>query len=138
MPRSTPVKLKLISGRSHPELAREIARRLKTRLAKVELENFANGEIAFRIDESVRGCDVFIIQTHSPNVHDSLMEQALMIDTAKRASARSITAVCPFLGYARQDRKSRGREPIAARLVIDFLARAGADRIMSIDCLLYT
>lgn len=123
----------MIAGRSHPDLARRVAAGLRTKLGKVELANFANGEISCRIDESVRGCDVFVLQTHSPNVNEHIMEQALIIDAAKRASARSITAVCPFLGYARQDRKAGGREPIAARMIIDILSQAGANRIMSVD-----
>ncbi len=126
-------ELKFLAGRSHPILAKEIATCLKKPVSKIDLGNFANGEISCRLGESVRGCDVFIFQTHSANVNDSIIEQAIMIDTAKRASAASITAVCPFLGYARQDRKSSGREPISARLVIDMLANAGADRIMSVD-----
>lgn len=126
-------ELKFLAGRSHPALAKEIATCLKKPVSKVDLGNFANGEISCRLGESVRGCDVFIFQTHCANVNDSIIEQAIMIDTAKRASAASITAVCPFLGYARQDRKSSGREPISARLVIDILANAGADRIMSVD-----
>lgn len=123
----------MLSGRSHVKLANQIARKLQVGLSKTELVNFANGEISCRIEESVRGCDVFIIQSHSPNVNDHIIEQALIIDAAKRASAQSITAVCPFFGYARQDRKSRSRESIAARLMIDILASAGADRIMTVD-----
>src|SRR5437868_5455918 len=133
MVRSNGSQLKLLAGRSHPKLAEAIAKKLKVPLSQVELGNFANGEISCRIDESVRGCDVFIIQSHSPAVNDNIIEQVLMIDAAKRASAKSITAICPFLAYARQDRKSYGREPIAARVVIDFLANAGADRIMTMD-----
>lgn len=125
--------IKLISGRAHPELANAIANHLKLKLTPVDLKDFANGEINCRIGETLRGSDVFILQTHAPNVHEALMEQLLMIDTAKRASARSITAVCPLLSYARQDRKSRVREPIGARLVIDMLSIAGADRIMTVD-----
>lgn len=128
-----PRQLKLLTGRIHTKLAEEIAACLKIPLAKVDLENFANGEIGCRLDESVRGADVFIVQTHSGMINDAIMEQALMVDAAKRSSARSITAVCPLLGYARQDRKANGREPIAARLVVDLLATAGADRIMSVD-----
>jgi ribose-phosphate pyrophosphokinase len=126
-------QLKILTGRAHGELASQIAKRLGVPLSKVELADFANGEISCRIAESVRGCDVFIIQSHAIAIHRAIMEQALIIDAAKRASARSITAVCPFFGYARQDRKSRAREPIAARMVVDFLANAGADRIMTID-----
>ena len=126
-------ELKLIAGRSHPTLATEIADCLHKPLSPVDLGNFANGEISCRLGESVRGCDVFILQTHNTNVNDAIMEQAIMVDAAKRSSAASVTAVCPFMGYARQDRKSGGREPISARLVIDILAHAGADRITSVD-----
>jgi ribose-phosphate pyrophosphokinase len=122
-----------LTGRAHPALALEISKKLGIKPTKLKLSNFANSEINCQIDESVRGGDVFIIQSHGGNVNDALMEQAILIDAAKRASAASITAVCPFLGYARQDRKSSGREPISARLVVDILATAGADRIMSID-----
>lgn len=114
-------------------LAEEVAANLRLSLGKAELGNFANGEISCKITESVRGADVFVIQAHSSPINDSLMEQAIMIDAAHRASAASITAVCPFMGYARQDRKASGRESIAARLVVNILATAGADRIMSID-----
>jgi ribose-phosphate pyrophosphokinase len=126
-------ELKLIAGRSHPTLANEIAECLNQDVCRIDLGNFASGEISLRIGESVRGCDVFIMQTHSANVNDAIIEQALMIDAAKRSSAASITAVCPFMGYARQDRKSGGREPISAKLIIDILSQAGADRIMSVD-----
>lgn len=126
-------ELHILSGRSHPELAEAIAKQLDVPLTKVRLADFANSEINCHLEDSVRGDDLFIIQSHSPNVNDAIMEQAIMIDAAKRASARSITAICPFLGYARQDRKSSGREPITARLVVDILAAAGADRIMSVD-----
>ncbi len=127
-------RLQIMSGRAYPEFATEIAKLLKVPIHAVQLNNFANGEISCRLGESVRGSDVFIVQTHGgASVNDAIMEQAIMIDAAKRASARSITAVCPFLGYARQDRKSDGREPITARLVVDILAQAGADRIMSVD-----
>jgi ribose-phosphate pyrophosphokinase len=123
----------LFSGRTHPKLAAEIAEHLGTELSKVLLEDFANGEIRVRFQQSIRGDDVFIIQTHGGDVHKALTEQLLMIDAAKRASARSITAVCPLISYSRQDRKSAGREPIAARLIVDMLTAAGADRIMTID-----
>ena len=125
--------MQLLSGSAHPELAAEIADRLGVELGEVKLGNFANGEISVRIKESLRGNDVFVIQTHGAKVHDAIYEQLLMIDAAKRASARSITAVCPLLSYSRQDRKSAGREPIGARLLVDTLKVAGADRIMSID-----
>src|SRR5665213_1826842 len=126
-------RMQLLSGRAHPELAAEIAAYLGVKLADVQIGNFANGEISIRFNESLRGNDVFIIQTHGERVHESVFEQLLMIDAAKRASARSITAVCPLLSYARQDRKSAGREPIGARLMVDMLTAAGADRIMSVD-----
>ena len=126
-------RMQLLSGRTHPELATEIAACLGVKLVDVQLGNFANGEISIRFKESLRGNDVFIIQTHSSRVHEAIFEQLLMIDAAKRASARSITAVCPLLGYSRQDRKAAGREPIAARLIVDMLSAAGADRIMSVD-----
>jgi ribose-phosphate pyrophosphokinase len=125
--------LHLLTGRAHPVLATAVAKELGVGLCQVQLKNFADGEISCRIGESVRGGDVFVMQSHAGNVNDALMEQAIVIDAAKRASATSITAVCPYLGYARQDRKSNGREPISARLVVDILAAAGADRIMSID-----
>jgi ribose-phosphate pyrophosphokinase len=125
--------MQLMSGRAHPQLATEIAEALGMRLSKVKLDNFENGEIRVRFQESLRGDDVFIIQTHGTRVHEALFEQLLMIDAAKRASAHSITAICPLLSYARQDRKAAGREPISARLIIDLLSVAGADRIMSID-----
>ncbi len=127
-------RLQIVSGRVHPDLADEVAKLLGVSVHSVELSNFANGEVRCWLGESVRGSDVFVMQTHGgKSVNDAIMEQAIIIDAAKRASARSITAVCPFLGYARQDRKSSGREPITARLVIDILAQAGADRIMSVD-----
>jgi ribose-phosphate pyrophosphokinase len=130
----TPTKrLKLYSGRSHPKLAEEIAERLGVRLGEPNLNEFANGEIHCRYDESIRGADVFIVQTHCGPVNDAIMEQLIMIDAAKRASAKRITAVCPYYGYSRQDRKASGREPITAKLVADMLTAAGADRIVSVD-----
>ncbi len=126
-------RLQLLSGRAHPELAAEIAACMGMKLSNIKVSNFANGEVSIRFNESLRGNDVFIIQSHGTRVHESIFEQLLMIDAAKRASARSITAVCPLLSYARQDRKSAGREPIGARLLVDMLSAAGADRIMSVD-----
>ena len=125
--------MQIISGRAHPGLSSDIAKNLGIELSNVELGDFANGEVSCRLQTSVRGSDVFVIQTHSGSINQSIIEQLLIIDAAKRASAQSITAVCPFLGYARQDRKSSGREPVAARLIIDMLTAAGADRIMSVD-----
>jgi ribose-phosphate pyrophosphokinase len=130
----TKKKLLLYSGDSHPELAQEIADHLGVQLGNANLRQFANGELHCRYAESIRGADVFIVQTHAgPSVNDSLMQQLIMIDAAKRASAKRITAVCPYYGYARQDRKAEGREPITARLVADLLTAAGADRMVSVD-----
>ncbi len=126
-------RLVLVSGRSHPVLAKEIAGQLGVELGEANLREFANGEIHCRYDSSIRGSDVFIIQTHCYPVNDSLMEHLIMIDAAKRASAKRITAVCPYYGYSRQDRKSTGREPITAKLVADILSVAGADRVVSVD-----
>ena len=126
-------RLELVSGRSHPELAREIAGKLGVELGEANLREFANGEIHCRYDSSIRGSDVFIVQTHCGPVNDSLMEHLIMIDAAKRASAKRITAVCPYYGYSRQDRKATGREPITAKLVADMLSAAGADRVVSVD-----
>jgi ribose-phosphate pyrophosphokinase len=130
-------RLHLLSGRSHLALAEEIAGHLGVDLLDPNLLDFASGEIRPRFEQSVRGADVFIVQSHcrtpGRSVNDSLMEQWLMIDAAKRASAKRITAVCPYYGYSRQDRKSKGREPISARMVSDFFATSGADRIMSVD-----
>lgn len=126
-------QLHLIGGRSHPTLTEDVAKRLGIKPCDIKLGTFANGEISVKLGETIRGADVFVIQTHSRSVNEAIMEQAIIIDACKRASAGSITAVCPFLGYARQDRKSSGREPITAKLVVDMLAHAGADRIMSVD-----
>jgi ribose-phosphate pyrophosphokinase len=130
-------KLYLLSGRTHPALAHEVATNLGIELGEPNLVDFANGEIRPRFGPSVRGADVFIMQSHGRtpgrSVNDSLLEQWVMIDAAKRASAKRITAVCPYYGYSRQDRKSKGREPISARLVSDFFTTAGADRIMTMD-----
>ena len=126
-------RLELYSGRAHPALARDIARHLGVELGEPNLQQFFNGEIHCRFNESVRGADVFIIQTHSGSVNDSIMEQLIMIDAAKRASAKRITAVCPYYGYSRQDRKAEGREPITAKLVSDLLKASGANRVVSVD-----
>src|ERR1700733_5151406 len=123
----------MFSGRSHPTLARDIAAHLGVELGEANLREFANGEIYCKYDISIRGCDVFIVQTHASPVNDSLMEHLIMIDAAKRASAKRITAVCPFYGYSRQDRKASGREPITAKLIADLLSVAGVDRVVSID-----
>jgi ribose-phosphate pyrophosphokinase len=126
-------KLHVFAGRSHPALSAEIAEHLGTQLGETNLREFANGEIHCRFGESIRGADVFVIQTHYGRVNDMIMEQLIMIDAAKRASAKRITAVCPYYGYARQDRKAEGREPITAKLLADMLTVAGADRVVSVD-----
>ena len=126
-------RLQIFTGSHYPELAEKVAKALGINLSKTNLERFANGEVKCHLDESVRGADVFIFQAHSGSIGEAILEQAILIDAAKRASASHITAVCPFLGYARQDRKSSGREPITSKLVIDILSVAGADRIVSID-----
>jgi ribose-phosphate pyrophosphokinase len=129
----TKKRLQLFSGRSNLPLAQEIADCLDVKLGEANLSEFANGELHCRFGESVRGSDVFIVQSHARPVNTSIMEQAIMIDAAKRASAKRITAVCPFYGYARQDRKASGREPITAKLVADLLRVAGANRVVSVD-----
>jgi ribose-phosphate pyrophosphokinase len=130
----TPEKtLVLVAGRGHHELAEQVCEHLHSPLSEVVLSTFANGEIYCRYGESIRGTDVFVFQSHCDPINDRLMEQLIMIDAAKRASAKRITAVCPFYGYARQDRKAEGREPITARLVADMLSVAGADRVVSVD-----
>jgi ribose-phosphate pyrophosphokinase len=126
-------RLELLTGSCNPKLAADVANILGVELNEPNLVRFANGEMHCRIERSVRGADVFVLQTHGQPVNDAVMEQLIMIDAAKRASAASITAVCPFFGYARQDRKATGREPIAARLVMDLLRAAGSDRVASVD-----
>ena len=126
-------RMVLIAGRSHPELAQAVADNLGTELVPTRAFNFANGEIFVRFEESIRGCDVFVLQTHTAPVNEWIMEHLLMVDALKRASAKRITVVAPFYGYARQDKKHAGREPISARLMADLFATAGADRLMSVD-----
>ena len=123
----------LVSGRAHPQLALDVAKELDSELLETEARTFANGEIYARFGESVRGADAFVIQSHTHPINEWLMEQLIMVDALKRASAKRITVVAPFYPYARQDKKGRGREPISARLVADLYKAAGADRIMSID-----
>lgn len=125
--------LVLAAGRAHPALAEEVASELGIGLLPTSAYDFANSETYVRFGESVRGADIFLLQSHTAPVNQWLMEHLLMVDAAKRASARTITVVAPFFAYARQDKKSRGREPISARLVADMLHTAGADRIMSVD-----
>src|SRR4051794_15271317 len=129
----TKKKLILVAGRGHPELSEEVAQHLHVPCGDVALSTFANGEIYCRYGENIRGGDVFVFQSHSDSINDRLMEQLIMIDAAKRASAKRITAVSPFYGYSRQDRKAEGREPITARLVADMLTAAGADRVVTVD-----
>lgn len=130
---STKKRLVLAAGRSHLELAQEVANELGIELAEIEINDFANGEVYVRFCENIRGSDLFVFQSHTAPINDSIMEQLTMIDAAKRASAKRITAVIPNYGYARQDRKSRGREPITSRLLADLLTAAGANRILSVD-----
>ncbi|OLO99627.1 ribose-phosphate pyrophosphokinase [Mycolicibacterium porcinum] len=125
--------LMLFSGRAHPELAEQVAKELDVEVTAQTARDFANGEIFVRFDESVRGCDAFVLQSHPAPLNQWLMEQLIMIDALKRGSAKRITAILPFYPYARQDKKHRGREPISARLVADLLKTAGADRIVSVD-----
>ena len=126
-------RLVLVSGRAHPALAREVADELGIDLLPVTAYDFANSEIYVRFEESVRGADVFTLQSHADPINTWLMEQLIMVDAAKRASAKRITPVAPYYPYARQDKKHKGREPISARLVADLFRTAGADRIMSVD-----
>lgn len=129
----TKKRLMLFSGRANVPLAEEIAKHLGVPLGDVELSTFADGEIYCRYLESIRGADVFIVQSHSEPINEHIVEQLIMIDAAKRASAKRITAVCPKYGYARQDRKAEGREPISARLIADLLTAAGIDRAVTVD-----
>src|SRR5215211_985054 len=126
-------KLMLFSGRAHPDLADAVAHELFIELTPTAAYDFANGEIFVRYQESVRGCDAFVIQSHSTPINKWIMEHFIMVDALKRASAKRITVVAPFYGYARQDKKHRGREPISARLMADLFRTAGADRLMTVD-----
>lgn len=125
--------LMLFSGRAYPELAQEIAELMDTELVPTRSVTYANSEIYVQYEESVRGCDAYVIQSHAAPVNEWLMEQLIMVDALKRASAKRITVIAPFYPYARQDKKHLGREPISARLVADMFAAAGADRVMSVD-----
>ncbi|HEU4998674.1 MAG TPA: ribose-phosphate diphosphokinase [Lapillicoccus sp.] len=131
--KATQKNLMVFSGRAHPELADEVARELGTDLVPTSAYDFANGEIYVRYEESVRGSDAFVIQSHTAPINQWIMEQLIMVDALKRASAKRITVVLPFYGYARQDKKHRGREPISARLMADLFKQAGADRLMAVD-----
>ena len=125
--------MKLFTGRAHPALARRICEYLGLPLGRAMLGNFPDGEISCKIDEDVRGRDVFILQPTCPPVNENLMELLIMIESFKRASADRITAVIPYFGYARQDRKDEGRVPITAKLVANLITRAGADRVLAMD-----
>ncbi len=125
--------LMLFSGRAFPELADEIGGHLGVTPTPTAAYEFANGELFVRFEESVRGCDAFVVQSHTAPINTWLMEQLIMVDALKRASAKRITVVAPFFPYARQDKKHRGREPISARLVADMFKTAGADRLMAVD-----
>jgi len=131
--RTTQKNLLVFSGRAHPELAQQVAGALGTGLVPTSAYDFANGEIYVRYEESVRGSDAFVIQSHTAPINQWIMEQLIMVDALKRASAKRITVVLPFYGYARQDKKHRGREPISARLMADLFRTAGADRLMAVD-----
>jgi len=126
-------RLVIVSGRAHPQLAVDIAAALETDVVHTDARTFANGEIYARYDESVRGADVFVIQSMPAPLNEWIMEQLIMVDALKRASVKRITVVVPFYPYGRQDKKGRGREPISARLIADLYKAAGADRIMSVD-----
>jgi ribose-phosphate pyrophosphokinase len=132
--KQTPTKkIMLFAGRAHPVLAEEVANLLEIEVVPTTAYDFANGEIYIRFDESVRGCDAFVIQSHTEPINDAIMEHLIMVDALKRASAKRITVILPFYGYARQDKKHLGREPISARLIADLFLTAGADRLMTVD-----
>nr|WP_307205758.1 ribose-phosphate diphosphokinase [Nocardioides zeae] len=125
--------LMVFSGRAHPRLAEEVAELVGTGLVPSSMYDFANSEKYVRYEESVRGCDAFVLQSHTAPINEWIMEHLIMVDALKRASAKRITVVMPFYGYSRQDKKHRGREPISARLVADLFKTAGADRLISVD-----
>ncbi|MFC1727482.1 ribose-phosphate diphosphokinase [Patescibacteria group bacterium] len=126
-------KIQLVSGRSYPAMAKKIAKLLKASLTPVVIKTFADGEIYVRIKKKVRGDDVFLIQSVSPPVNENLIELLILIDALKRASARSINVISPYMGYGRQDRKVVSREPITAKLIANLITTAGADRILTVD-----
>jgi ribose-phosphate pyrophosphokinase len=133
MKRTTEKNLMVFSGRAHPGLAEQVAEELGSGLVPTQAYDFANGEIYVRFEESVRGSDAFVIQSHTSPINEWIMEQLIMVDALKRASAKRITVVLPFYGYARQDKKHRGREPISARLMADLFKTAGANRLICVD-----
>jgi ribose-phosphate pyrophosphokinase len=126
-------RMVFVSGRAHPELADQVAEELGIEAVPTTAYTFANGELYVRFGESVRGANAFVLQSHAAPINESIMEQLIMVDALKRASAKNITVIMPCYGYARQDKKHKGREPISARLMADLFKTAGADRIMSID-----
>ena len=126
-------ELKIFSGRSNPSLARDMCSHLNLPLSEISLANFPDSEISCKVDEDVRGREVFLVQSTCPPVNETLMELLIMIDSCRRASAENITAVIPYFGYARQDRKDEGRVPITAKLVANLIVRAGADRVLTMD-----
>jgi ribose-phosphate pyrophosphokinase len=126
-------RMMVFSGLTHPHLAHEIAENIGIQVCEANLSRFSSGEIYFRAHDSVRGADAFVIQTHAEPINESIFEQLVMIDALKRASAKRITAVIPYYGYSRQDKKSLPREPVSAKLVADMLTAAGADRMVSVD-----
>ncbi|AKT50197.1 ribose-phosphate diphosphokinase [Arsenicicoccus sp. oral taxon 190] len=131
--RTNEKNLMIFSGRAHPALAEEVAYQLETQVVPTDFRTFANSEIYVRYQESVRGSDAFVIQSHTAPINEWIMENLIMIDALKRASAKRITTVIPFYGYARQDKKHLGREPISARLMADLFKTAGADRLIAVD-----
>ncbi|MFZ9283424.1 MAG: ribose-phosphate diphosphokinase [Candidatus Nanopelagicales bacterium] len=126
-------KLMLFAGRSHPELAQRVANELGVEIVPTTAYDFANGEIFVRFEESVRGADAFVMQAHTEPINKWIMEHLIMIDALRRASAKRISVIMPFYGYARQDKKHRGREPITAKLMADLYQTAGADRLITVD-----
>ena len=130
---STKKRMLIYSGSSNSELAKKVANELGTELAEVEKEQFASGEIYIRLADGARGADCFVLQSHSGGINFTIMEQLLIVDALKRASAKRITAVLPFYPYSRQDKKALPREPISARLIGDLFIAAGANRLVSID-----
>jgi len=131
--RNTEKNLMVFTGRAHPELSEQVAALLGTGLVPTSAYDFANSEIYVRFEESVRGSDAFVIQSHTAPVNEWIMEHLIMVDALKRASAKRITVVMPYYAYARQDKKHRGREPISARLMADLFKTAGADRLIAVD-----
>ena len=125
--------IKIFTGNSNPKLAEDICREIGTKLGEAEVKSFADGEVSVSIYETVRGSDVFVVQSTCKPVNDSLMELLIMIDACKRASAGRVTAVVPYFGYARQDRKAKSRDPISAKLVANMITAAGADRVLTMD-----